>query len=104
MVARKSTPKARNHSTTPIRETPDSRLCSIPDTRPTTEGISEVELLSLRSEADAAEFLCASPRTLQTWRLQGGGPRYVKNGRSVRYRLKDLIAYSEAHLRAHTSG
>ena len=37
------------------------------------------------NENQAAEFLGVSARTLQAWRVRGGGPRYVKIGRSVRY-------------------
>ena len=33
------------------------------------------------NENQAAELLGFSVRTLQSWRMQGGGPRYVKVGR-----------------------
>ncbi len=44
----------------------------------------------LLNEKEAAELLGQSPRTLQQWRWRATGPRYVKNGRSVRYSLTDL--------------
>jgi hypothetical protein len=68
-----------------------------------TQGLPEVELLSLRCEAEAAKFLGSTPRTLQNWRATGGGPQYIKSGRSVRYRLKDLIDYVESRVRNHTA-
>ena len=57
----------------------------------------------LLTEAQAAEYLNISIRTLQAWRVQGGGPRYSKLGRSVRYRQRDLDAFVEAHLTSSTS-
>lgn len=55
-------------------------------------------------EIEAADYLTVSERTLQKWRVTGGGPVYVKiSGRMIRYRRRDLIAWSEARLRAHTS-
>jgi len=44
----------------------------------------------LLGEHDAAEYLCLSVRTLQKWRVDGGGPVFVKTGRSVRYEIADL--------------
>jgi len=58
----------------------------------------------LISERDAADYLSVSMRTLQGWRLKGGGPPYVKVGtKSIRYRRRDLATWTEAHVRAHTS-
>ena len=37
------------------------------------------------TEAEAASLLGMSRRTLQKWRLTGGGPEYLKVGKSVRY-------------------
>lgn len=43
---------------------------------------------------DAATYLgLKSPRTLIKWRGLGTGPRYIKLGRVVRYRLADLDAF-----------
>lgn len=42
-----------------------------------------------------------SPRTLERWRWLGQGPRYLKIGGRVVYRLEDVEAY-EAE-RAHSS-
>jgi len=33
--------------------------------------------------------------TLNKWRCCGGGPVFIKMGRSVRYRIKDLNDYVE---------
>jgi Helix-turn-helix domain len=48
---------------------------------------------ALLCEVQAADFLCLSPRTLQGWRLEGAGPRFVRAGRAIRYRRRDLIAW-----------
>jgi predicted DNA-binding transcriptional regulator AlpA len=58
----------------------------------------------LLSEKEAAEFLHYSQRALQNWRVRGGGPSFVKvSSRSVRYRRRDLIAWSRGLLRSNTS-
>lgn len=59
---------------------------------------------SLIPENEAATFLAHSVRSLQNWRVRGGGPRFVKvSRRSIRYRRRDLIAWAEERLRQHTS-
>lgn len=56
------------------------------------------------TENQAAEYLQLSPRTLQAWRLRGGGPVFVRvSKRCVRYRLVDLQAWAEARLARSTS-
>ena len=57
----------------------------------------------LIDEKDAAERLGLSPRTLQAWRVSGGGPVYRKIGRRVAYAVSDLAAFVEAGTRSHTS-
>ena len=57
----------------------------------------------LLSETEVALCLGCSIRTLQSWRLRGGGPGYSKVGRLVRYRTSDLAAFVEAGARRHTS-
>ncbi len=47
---------------------------------------------------DAAKFLNVKPSTLEQNRWKGTGPRFVKIGRSVRYRMADLEAYLDANV------
>jgi hypothetical protein len=54
-------------------------------------------------EAEAAELLGVSVRTLQSRRVRGGGPPYHKDGRSVSYTRRMLIEYRRARLRRSTS-
>ena len=42
-------------------------------------------------------------RTLQKWRWEGKGPKYVKVGRRAMYRLRDLSDYIGAQTRSSTS-
>ncbi|MBO6893969.1 MAG: helix-turn-helix domain-containing protein [Roseibium sp.] len=58
---------------------------------------------SLMTEAAAADFLGVSIRTMQAWRVRGGGPRYAKMGKAVRYRPSDLEAFVTERLAASTS-
>jgi predicted DNA-binding transcriptional regulator AlpA len=55
------------------------------------------------NEAQVAEFLGVSVRTLQAWRVRGGGPRYVKIGRSVRYQRRQLVAFQQSHTVSSTT-
>jgi excisionase family DNA binding protein len=54
-------------------------------------------------QREAAKLLRLSERTLERLRLTGGGPRYVKCGRSVRYRECDLDAWIAARVVSSTS-
>ncbi|MBT5566725.1 MAG: helix-turn-helix domain-containing protein [Rhodospirillaceae bacterium] len=59
---------------------------------------------SLVNENIAAEYLGLSPRTLQNWRVRGGGPLFVRiSNRSIRYRLSDIQDWIEARIRRSTS-
>ncbi|MEL6650769.1 MAG: helix-turn-helix domain-containing protein [Bacteroidota bacterium] len=50
-------------------------------TKPTT---------TLMTVSQAAEYLGLAVSTLNKWRCHGGGPIFIKMGRAVRYRSKDL--------------
>ncbi|SOB56957.1 protein of unknown function [Pseudodesulfovibrio profundus] len=45
----------------------------------------------------AAEFLSLSPQTLEAWRHNAEGPRYIKLDRVVRYALDDLINHMDRY-------
>lgn len=45
-----------------------------------------------------------SPRTLEQWRWQGRGPRFLKIGGRVVYRLRDIEAFEAENLHANTVG
>ena len=55
------------------------------------------------NENQAAEFLGVSVRTLQAWRVRGGGPRYCKIGRAVRYQRRALVEFQQEHTVSSTS-
>lgn len=43
---------------------------------------------------EAAEALGLSPRALESWRLRGCGPRFVRiSGRAIRYRSRELARW-----------
>ena len=50
-----------------------------------------------------AEYLCVSPRTIERWRVEGNGPRYMKAGHRVLYNADDVDAWLEAASRRSTS-
>ena len=67
-----------------------SRLTAASETRELTS-----EDAVLLKPAEAASFLLTSVGTLAQWRYLRRGPAYIKVGRSVAYRLGDLLAYVE---------
>ncbi len=49
---------------------------------------------ALLTTRQAAKELGLSPRTLQSWRVRGGGPRYIRIGRNrVLYDPEDLESW-----------
>jgi predicted DNA-binding transcriptional regulator AlpA len=52
---------------------------------------------ALLAEVYAADLLGLSSRTLQAWRTKGFGPAFVRAGRAIRYRRRDLIAWMDAN-------
>lgn len=66
------------------------------ETVPTTTTFGEVD--SLLDEHKASRYLVLSVKTLRNWRSAGKGPRYVKIGRIVRYRRRDLDDFVEENL------
>jgi hypothetical protein len=64
----------------------------------------QTEAQRLLNEREAAAFLNLTARALQNWRYLGRGPRFVRISRkAIRYRLCDLQAFVEEHLRSSTS-
>lgn len=51
---------------------------------------------------EAAALLSLSARTLETWRITGNGPRYLKLGRAVRYSRTELENFQKESMRRHT--
>ena len=60
-------------------------------------------LTMLLTENEVAALLHVTVKALQGWRYRGGGPRFVKVGRCVRYRMEDLQCFVQAALRTSTS-
>jgi len=52
---------------------------------------------------EAAAYLKVSTSTLAKKRLYGGGPKFARWGRAIRYRREDLDAYMTARLVHSTS-
>ena len=52
---------------------------------------------------EAAALLGLSPRTLETYRLRGGGPAFSRFGSSVRYLRSHVLAWAAARRVRSTS-
>ena len=69
------------------------------------EGNGGAVAAPLLTTSQAAERLGLSPRTLEEWRLRGGGPVFRKLGRrTVRYAETDLTDFIEVSGRVNTGG
>ena len=55
------------------------------------------------STAQAAHYISLSRRTLEKMRTVGGGPKYRKHGRYVRYHIDDLDAWSDSRAKRSTA-
>jgi hypothetical protein len=58
--------------------------------------------MNLRQKQLADRWLM-SPRTLEQWRWQGKGPKYLKIGATVVYRLEDVEAFEAENLHLNTT-
>ncbi|MCE3232464.1 MAG: Helix-turn-helix domain protein [Rickettsiaceae bacterium] len=54
-------------------------------------------------QSELATRWCVSGRTLERWRWLGRGPKYLKIGGRVVYRLEDIEAYEQEQRRSSTS-
>ena len=57
----------------------------------------------LLTQRQAAETLALSERTLERFRVTGAGPKFVRLGKSIRYRLADLEAWIASRVVGSTS-
>ena len=60
-------------------------------------------LEQLYNEKETAKLLSLSVKTLQRYRYTGGGPIYVKLGKSVRYKESDIAKYISVKTRNITT-
>jgi predicted DNA-binding transcriptional regulator AlpA len=64
----------------------------------TNEPTGALDLERALTTDETGVFLGHSPVTLQQWRSRGEGPRFFKLGRSIRYRLGDVLAFRDQHM------
>jgi excisionase family DNA binding protein len=57
----------------------------------------------LMTTSQAADYMELKPSTLEVWRVYGKGPRFMKLGKAVRYRMEDLNAFLEESVKSSTS-
>jgi hypothetical protein len=55
------------------------------------------------NQAEAADFLRLSERTLERWRVEGHGPRFRRFGRRIVYAQGDLEAWANGRCFQSTS-
>lgn len=55
-------------------------------------------------EKQVAEYLGISAKTLQGYRVKGGGPEFMKLGhKTVRYKISDIQEWAKNHKKKNTS-
>ncbi|WP_270486903.1 helix-turn-helix domain-containing protein [Gordonia jacobaea] len=70
---------------------------TLPET-PTAPTVPETELAELMTSDELAEYLSVSRDTVDVWRQRGGGPQWVRAGRHIRYRRRDVVAWLDSTL------
>lgn len=55
------------------------------------------EWVALMSPPELSDYAGPAVQTLAIWRMKNKGPRYVKIGGRIRYRLSDVDAWLEAN-------
>jgi len=63
-------------------------------------GMNQLQFLR---QQDLGQRWGISPRTLEKWRWQGEGPRFVKIGGRIRYRIEDVEAWEAIHILSSTA-
>ena len=61
--------------------------------------VDETKLLTVRELSD---YLGISDETLRKSRMKKLGPKYLKLGRVVRYKLDDVLEWIDAQTKVHT--
>ena len=64
---------------------------------------SSIELPQLLSQAEFCSYADKSEAWAERARIEGTGPRFVKIGRTVRYRLSDIQEWIDSNSRRSTS-
>jgi hypothetical protein len=59
--------------------------------------------MTLWTQRQTAQALLLSTRTLERWRVMGLGPKFVRAGKSIRYRLTDVVAWIDRQTVGSTS-
>ena len=67
------------------------------------QSTTHIKPITVMTVGQAAEYLGLAVSTLNKWRCHGGGPVYIKMGRAVRYRVKDLEAFITSRMLYSTS-
>jgi predicted DNA-binding transcriptional regulator AlpA len=64
----------------------------------------QIDKDALLTEQEVAALLNVTPRTLQKWRVEGGGPAYVRiSRRCIRYRITDIKDWTQNRVKSSTS-
>lgn len=60
-------------------------------------------MTKLATPQDVASYLGTTPDAIAQWRYRGTGPKFVKVGRSVRYRWEDVATWLDEQTRQGTA-
>lgn len=71
---------------------------------PATLRMIALHRFDLFTEEDLATLVGVTTNTLQTWRVAGTGPDYVKLGKAILYRYRDIERWIEESVVAREPG
>ncbi|MBT4879516.1 MAG: DNA-binding protein [Alphaproteobacteria bacterium] len=57
---------------------------------------------NLITSHDLSRRWCVKSSTLSQWRWNGRGPKYLKIGGRILYRIDDIVAFEDLQLRKNT--
>lgn len=87
-----------------LRQSSDTNKPNYLKLRDPPKFFSPDDLDRLMDEEAAGDYLGVTRRTIQHWRLKGGGPKYVRiSARCIRYRKRELNHFAEERMVSSTS-
>ncbi len=59
--------------------------------------------ITLLTQKQVEQYLQLKASTLEQWRLAGKGPKFIRLGRSIRYRIEDIEDFVETLTRYNST-
>lgn len=70
---------------------------TLPQSKESSSSEVTAPAIGALTEAQLAQRWAIARKTLQAWRLRGGGPKFVRIGTAIRYMMADVLEYESAN-------